>query len=1062
MEQLTSLTANARFLTGGGEMGKLIRLKQWDKTLLGEPHNWPQSLKTTIGIILSSKFPMFLWWGPQLICLYNDAYIPCLGEGGKHPHILGMPAKLAWAEIWSIIKPMIDRVIDHRETLWREDQLIPIFRNNKIEDVYWTFSYSPVTDESGEVAGVLVMCSDTTEKINAVSTYSASKQFQKREASVEKEGQKYFINSFNASERKFRNAVMQAPVGITVLRGSEFFVEMANQAYLEIVNRPEKDFVGRPIFDSIPETRNAVEALLVKVFETGIPFNTVEHPIPLNKFGTIEIRYFNFSYNVLRDDTELINGIIVIVNDVTDMVKAKLSMIAYEKHFRNMVMQSPVPMVIFRGIDPVIEMANSAMLNNIWTRAEQDVIGKSAFDVFPELSTQVFSDIFYRVYKTGESYKAMESVAFIEGKDGTKKFYLDNEYTPLFEADGQVSGIMMTVNNVTEKVNSRQALEEAETRLRLATEGTKLATWDLDLATMEIVHSPRLAEIFGFSPDTKLTHAYIRSLLEPNDLKNIVEVAFEKAMVTSEYDYVARLHWPDKSLHWIKTQGKVFYNEKKQPFRLIGTMMDITDNKLNEIEMGKLAAIVLTSEDAIISKNLQGNITSWNSAATRMFGYQAAEVIGKSVYILIPPSRVDEEVSILTQIKRGQLVSSFQTKRLTKDGKVLDISLTISPIKNAAGEIVGASKIARDITGQKEIENRLIESESKFRLLANSMAQLVWTGDVEGNLNYFNQAVYDYSGFNYEDLQKEGWLQIVHPDDREENIIKWNQAISTGEYFIVEHRFKRSDGQYRWQLSRAIPQRDVNGNIQMWVGTSTDIHEIKENEQQKDFFISMASHELKTPITSIKGYVQILMSMYKVDKDEFLHSSLKTINKQIITLTALITDLLDLSKIKSGSLQLSKEKFCINPLVKEIIKEVQLTQPDCVIDFAGDADAIVNADRDRIGQVLINLLTNAIKYSPFNKNIYVNSKLVENKIEVTVTDSGIGINKTDQQKIFQRFYRVSGKDEKTFPGFGIGLFIASEIINRHEGFIGVESEPGKGSVFYFSLPILKENSDECK
>jgi PAS domain S-box-containing protein len=153
------------FLSGGGEMGSLIRSKDWGMTPVGEPAEWPQSLRTTMSMILNSRFPMFLWWGPELICFYNDAYRPSLGEQGKHPSILGMPAEQAWSEIWDIIKPLIDRVLKGEST-WSEDQLIPIFRNGKLEDVYWTFSYSPVSNENGKPVGVLVICQETTEKVN--------------------------------------------------------------------------------------------------------------------------------------------------------------------------------------------------------------------------------------------------------------------------------------------------------------------------------------------------------------------------------------------------------------------------------------------------------------------------------------------------------------------------------------------------------------------------------------------------------------------------------------------------------------------------------------------------------------------------------------------------------------------------------------------------------------------------------------------------------------------------------------------------------------------------------
>lgn len=154
-----------KYLSEGGEMGKLTRTFDWSKTAIGSPENWSQSLLTTISIILNSRFPMFLWWGPELIQFYNDAYRPSLGNDGKHPTALGQQGEDCWPEIWSTIKPLIDQVMFTGESTWSEDQLIPIYRNNELEDVYWTFSYSPVKDETGNIAGVLVICNETTDKI---------------------------------------------------------------------------------------------------------------------------------------------------------------------------------------------------------------------------------------------------------------------------------------------------------------------------------------------------------------------------------------------------------------------------------------------------------------------------------------------------------------------------------------------------------------------------------------------------------------------------------------------------------------------------------------------------------------------------------------------------------------------------------------------------------------------------------------------------------------------------------------------------------------------------------
>ncbi|MEI9935075.1 MAG: PAS domain S-box protein [Ferruginibacter sp.] len=890
------------FLSGGGEMGALIREHNWSTSSIGEPQHWHPSLRITLGIILHSAFPMFLFWGKDLICFYNDSFRPSLGIKGKHPSI-GKEGKKVWPEIWDFIGPLIDQVMTTGKPVWFEDQLVPFFRNGKVEDIYWTFSYSAVNDDSGKVMGVLVTCTETTDKIHI------QKQLEE-------------------NERRLKMIILQAPVAIAIFKGPNYIVEIANSRALELWRRKWEEVMNKPMLKAMPELiEQGIKSILDNVYKNRTSFSVTELPVQISKGDKPETIYVNFVYEPLYDVKGTINGIMAVGTDVTSHVFAR------------------------------------------------------------------------------EKIK-------------------ENE----------------------------EKLKESAERLTLATEGTKQATWDLNLQTNEIIHSPRLASIFGYPEEQVLTHTGMLSHLHEDD-SPIVKKAFDLALRTGSYYYEARITHSDKTIHWIRTRGTVIYDDKQLPLRMLGTIIDITDYKIAEENVAKMAAIVHSSDDAIISKSLEGIVTTWNAAAERIFGYKAEEMIGQPLTKLFPDDRMSEEPNILDQLKKGMRVDHFETKRITKDKKILDVSLTISPIRDLQGNIIGASKIARDITKQKQIEKIIKESEEKFRLLADSIPQLVWTGDAEGNLNYFSQSVYDYSGLTPTQIQKDGWLQIVHPDEKEDSFRMWQQALVTGTDFVFEHRFLRHDGEYRWQLSRAVPQKDAEGNIQMWVGSSTDIQEMKELDQQKDYFISMASHELKTPITSVKGYIQILQSMYHNTEDTFLKNSLNIVDKQILTLTKLISDLLDLSKIKSGNLLLNKEQFGINELITEILQEMKHINPDYTIAFSAKEETNIFADRERIGQVLINFLTNAVKYSPNSHLIKVESLINENDIIISVEDAGIGINKIDQEKIFERFYRVEGKNEKTFPGFGIGLFIASEIIHRHNGKIGVTSEPGKGSVFYFSLSL---------
>ena len=274
----------------------------------------------------------------------------------------------------------------------------------------------------------------------------------------------------------------------------------------------------------------------------------------------------------------------------------------------------------------------------------------------------------------------------------------------------------------------------------------------------------------------------------------------------------------------------------------------------------------------------------------------------------------------------------------------------------------------------------------------------------------------------------------------------------------VEAALRQSEEKYR-QLSMNLEEK-VNERTE-------ELRKLNEADKLKSDFIKMASHELKTPVTSIKGYTQLILSALKEDESKIspllIRSSLISVDKQVTRLTRLMSELLDLSKIETGMLVLSKEIFNLNELVIETVQDIIYTNSKHNINVFHDFECHVDGDKDRIGQVLINFLTNAIKYSPNSDKVEVWVRQSEkDRVSVSVKDFGIGIEEKDHEKIFERFYRAGGKEEQTFPGFGIGLFIAKEIIQRHDGIIGLVSQKGKGSIFTFKLPttVNKTNKHE--
>ncbi len=279
-------------------MADLIKRYDWDNTSLGGPEKWPQSLRTTLSIMLHSKFPMFLFWGEDAICFYNDAYRPSLGNNGKHPGALGNKGIDVWPEIWDFIGPLITDVRRGEEAKWIVDELLPIYRNGQMEDIYWTFCYSPVIEDSGNIAGVIVVCSETTHQV-------------------------YTEIKLKEYDQRFENLVKGSPVGIVVLVGEEMRVDLANEIYARLIYREADEIIGKPLFSFIPELTDPFLGMLNEVRTTGVPLHLYERPYFLYVNGEKIDRYVNVVYQPYRNIKGEIIGVLALCSDVTEQVTAR-------------------------------------------------------------------------------------------------------------------------------------------------------------------------------------------------------------------------------------------------------------------------------------------------------------------------------------------------------------------------------------------------------------------------------------------------------------------------------------------------------------------------------------------------------------------------------------------------------------------------------------------------------------------------------------------------------------------------------------------------------------------
>ncbi|MGM9478073.1 sensor histidine kinase [Pedobacter sp. GSP4] len=335
-----------------------------------------------------------------------------------------------------------------------------------------------------------------------------------------------------------------------------------------------------------------------------------------------------------------------------------------------------------------------------------------------------------------------------------------------------------------------------------------------------------------------------------------------------------------------------------------------------------------------------------------------------------------------------------------------------------------------------------------LKISIDSIPQQAWVADNSGNIIAVNRMICHDFGLDSEDIIRSRWTAFVHPDDLGASIASWQRALETGSDYSTEFRLLFSDGSYHWHLAKAIRIRN-EGRDDFWMGINTNIDLQKKNESIKDEFISVASHELKTPMTTIKGYNQLLMRM---TGDPLPLSLLERSASQLIRLEKLIADLMDVSKINAGKMELNRENFDFAAMARETVAGMQQISPSHCIELRGELKTLYHGDQFRIEQVLQNFISNAIKYSPGAELIIVSMETQQENIIVSVRDFGIGIAREHLHRLFDRYYRADNAATR-FDGLGMGLFISADIIKRHGGSFWIESEPRQGSTFFFKLPL---------
>jgi len=538
-------------------MGALMRAHDWSTSSLGPPAGWPQSLRTAVRLMLNTGHPMYIWWGPDLSCLYNDAYRRSIGAE-RHPRSLGRPAREVWAEIWPIIGPQIEQVMSGRGATWHVDQLVPITRHGRVEDVYWTYSYSPIDDETapGGIGGVLVVCSETTQQVLAA-------------------------RQLGAERDRLARLFEQAPIFMALLQGPEHRFEIANPAYLQLVGH--RPVVGKTIAEALPEAAGqGYVALLDSVFASGHAYsaNGASYEVQATPDAPGEQRFLDFVYQPIKDSAGAVTGIFVLGADVTLQMQAYHALRESEASFRTALKAGR--MGSWETDYPT--------RSRIWSQEAMALFGLDLVDgrgrlggADDEYVAALHPDdrhLAQHYRELAEDQDAFTAEYRVVRRDGSTVWLSGRGLVTARDAEGKPQRLVSIMADVTEAKQAEEQLRVERERLRLALGAGRMGAFELDIRTHELWWSPETFDLFGVDQNTFVpTRENVLGFLDPEDRAEFVKRRADAIASGKPFLDEFRIRRPDGSKVWIGYQGRAEYGADGKPLRTLGIVMDISERK---------------------------------------------------------------------------------------------------------------------------------------------------------------------------------------------------------------------------------------------------------------------------------------------------------------------------------------------------------------------------------------------------------------------------------------------------------------------------------------------------
>jgi signal transduction histidine kinase/ActR/RegA family two-component response regulator len=1213
----------ARFLQGGGEMGKLIRGLDWSETPLGAVEQWPQSLRTSVSSCLNSRFPILLWWGKDLVKIYNDAYVPILGN--KHPGALGKPGKEVWPEIWDIIGPMLEGVYLDGKATWSEDQLLLLERLGYPGEYYFTFSYSPIYDESGGIGGVLCVVTETTANVINARRLKTLQQLSSKLQHFRAD-QTGNMDAWFFSAASLVLAGNQYDFPCTISYRSAIRSLKAEAAGAEILP-PQIDLdSGSPLAEIC---RQAIEqqkiiistdpSLELSKMPTGIWRTTIQHAalIPIvkpDKTGVYGIIIAGLNPHLPADDgltdflTLVAEQIATGIANATALEEERKRVDALAEidrakttFFSNISHEFRTPLTLMLG--PLEELLGDRsigaknkenislayqnslrlqkLVNNLldFSRLEagrirvnyqetdiaaltaqlagsfRSVVESSGMELLihcPPIEQPVYIDrdmwekIVFNLLSNAYKY-TLEGRISVELEDQGERFVLKVTDTGIGIADQDIPHIFERFHQV--KGSKGRSMEGTGIGLSMVKELVRILS-----GTVGVTSWPDKGSTFTVAIPTGKHHlveqpigtgtlsdepavAYLREATSWSDEAgrdnhdigyaagkprilvaddNIEMRNYLLRLVSDEFDVRAvnngrqaiecLQEWlPDLVLSDImmpEVDGFELLAELKnspgtahipvillsarageeaivegiekgaddyltKPFSSrellskirsqlkIKQVRRIAEQHLHNLFMQAPAGICVLAGSSLIYQLVNGKyqeLFPGRKLLNRPLFEALPELVGQplqsilsDVYLNGKAYRANEMMIPVADFEGGPTIDRY-------------FNFNYLPRRDETGKIDGILVFVFEVTDIVVSRNELEKTRDNLKLAVAAARLGTFDMDLEKGTMEWDQRCRELFGISHQNevSYEQDFVKGLHPDDRDRiiNIINnvFIKSVSNGIYDVEYRTVGVEDHKERWIRAMGKAYFDENDKPLRFAGSVLEITELKLDEIRKNDFIGMVSHELKTPLTSLNALIQVLHGKAAKTDDKVQGELLNKAWNQVKKMTTLINGFLNTSRIDSGKIHLNKTDFNLNDLLQDIIEEARLTMANKFI-FSPSESVSINGDKDKIGSVITNLLTNAVKYSANGKPVHIQCEIRGEHAVVGVRDEGIGIREKDAKRLFERFYRVENHESRHISGFGIGLYLSAEIIHRHNGKIWVESAVGAGSTFYFQLPV---------